>query len=80
MQAPHVTDLEFEKFPHQASTVDQIHSVVGSLEDTISTIRNGFPGSDYTNHIQKALDLPPIVFTSVLDQISLVKNQIHHDY
>ena len=54
MQAPHVTDPEFETFPHQSSTVDQIPSVIGSLEDTITTIRNRFPGNDPTNHIQKA--------------------------
>ena len=53
MQTPYVTEPEFEKFSHQSSRVDQILSVLGFLEDTISTIRNHFPRKGPTNHIQK---------------------------
>ena len=74
MQTPHVTYPEFEKFTHQSSTVDQILSVLGTLEDTISNIRNRCLLNDSTNHIQKGLDLLPIVFRSRLDQFSLVEN------
>ena len=73
MQAPQVTDLEFVKLPHQSSSVGQILSVVGSLEDNRSTFCNGFPGNDFANHIQKALALFPIVLPSVLDQTNLLE-------
>ena len=62
------------KVSNQSSRVDQILSVLGFLEDTISTIRNRFPRKGPTNHIQKYLSLLLIVFRSVLDQFSLVKN------
>ena len=74
MQTPHVTEPEFEKFPHQSSRVNQILLVLGTLADTISTIWNLFLQNDPTNHIQKDLDLLPIVFCSVLDQFSSVEN------
>ena len=34
-QTLHVTDPEYENFPHQSSSDDQILSVLGTLEDTI---------------------------------------------
>ena len=48
--------------------------MLGTLADTISTIWNLFLRNDPTKHIQKDLDLLPIVFCSVLDQFRLVEN------
>ena len=74
IRTPHVTDPEFENIPHQRSSVDQILLLLATLEDIISDIRNRFPRKHPTNHIQKDLELLPIVFCSVLDQFSLVEN------
>ena len=55
-------------------TINQILPVLGTLKDTMSTIRNYLPRNDPTNHIQQDLDLLPLVFCSVLDQFSLLEN------
>ena len=51
MQTPHVTDPEFENFPHQSSRIDQALAVLRTLEDTISMFQNCFSQNDPTNHI-----------------------------
>ena len=43
MHIPHVTDPEFENFPHRSSKVDQFRPM---LEDTMSNIGIRFPRND----------------------------------
>ena len=74
MQTLHVTDPDYENFPHQFSSVEHILSSLGTLKDTISNIRDRFPQNDYTNLIQTDLNMLPMVFRSVLNQFSSHKN------
>ena len=52
MQTLHITDPEFENFPHQSSSVDQIF-LLSTLGETVFNFRNRFARNDTTNHIQK---------------------------
>ena len=53
LQTSHATDSDFENFNHLPSSVDQILSVLGTLENVRSNIRNSFPLNDPTNNIHK---------------------------
>ena len=72
MQPPHVT--VFENFLHHSPNVDQLRSLLGTLYDVLSDIRNRLPRNDPTNHFQNILDLFAITFWFVLDQFIWAEN------
>ena len=74
MQTSHFIDPDSENFPPQSSSVDQVLSVSGNLQETLSNNPHGLPQNDSINHIQNNLDIFLIVFCSVLDQFSSVEN------
>ena len=72
LQTTSETDTAYAQFPQQSSSVGQIISHLGTLEEITVSIRNRFPQNDPVSKLQKGIYLLTIIFCSFLDQFSLV--------
>ena len=65
LQSTYETDAADAHFLPQSSSVVQIFSHLGTLEEITVSIRNRFPQNDPVSHLQKDLYLLTIIFCSV---------------